>query len=255
MQDEELSLEKAQKIFGFFDKAQLIDLFIFLLEGNESKTIELYRKMFDHGMDPKVFINDFLELLYYLKNIDSLKIEGTNFSLNDSEYNEIKRISGNLDNKTLILFWQFTIKVMSELDIVSNQNLSIEMFLLRLIYLGGLKENDKLEKNLKNNELTFTTDYSPDAKENISKSNKIINQIKNTSQTSKVEPHKELKTFSEVIKKLEIKSFNNLIEICNDKKEIKLKYELENNVNLVKFENLRIEISFNEKLDKILSKI
>ena len=45
-------------------------------------------------------------------------------------------------------------------------------------------------------------------------------------------------------------SFNDLIEICNDKKEIKLKYELENNVNLVKFENLRIEISFNEKLDK-----
>ncbi len=250
LQDEELSFEKAQKIFGFFDKAQLIDLFIFLLDGNESKTLELYRKMYDHGMDPRVFINDFLELLYYLKNIDSLKIEGTNFSLNDSEYDEIKRISGNLDNKTLILFWQFTITIMSELDIVSNQNLSIEMFLLRLIYLGGFKKNEKLEKNLKNNELTFTTDYSSDAKENISKSNKIINQIKNTSQTSKVDPHKKLKTFSEVLKKFEIKSFNNLIEICNDKKEIKLKYELENNVNLVKFENLRIEISFNEKLDK-----
>ena len=155
LKEEELSFEKAQKIFGFFDKAQLIDLFIFLLEGNESKTLELYRKMYDHGMDPKVFINDFLELLYYLKNIDSLKIEGTNFSLNDSEYHEIKRISGNLDNKTLILFWQFTIKIMSELDIVSNQNLSIEMFLLRLIYLGGFKENEKLEKNLKNNKLTF----------------------------------------------------------------------------------------------------
>ena len=250
LKDEELSFEKAQKIFGFFDKAQLIDLFTFLLEGNELKTLELYRKMFDHGMDPKVFINDFLELLYYLKNIDSLKIEGTNFSLNDSEYHELKRISGNLDNKTLILFWQFTIKIMSELDIVSNQNLSIEMFLLRLIYLGGFKENEKLEKNLKNNKLTLKTDYSQDTNEDISKSNKIINQIKNTSQTNKVDPRKELKTFSEVLKKFEIKSFNNLIEICNDKKEIKLKYELENNVNLVKFENLRIEISFNEKLDK-----
>ena len=41
-----------------------------------------------------------------------------------------------------------------------------------------------------------------------------------------------------------------MIEICNKKKEIKLKYELENNVNLVKFENLRIEIPFNERLDK-----
>ena len=33
-------------------------------------------------------------------------------------------------------------------------------------------------------------------------------------------------------------------------KEMKLKYELENNVNLVNFENSRIEISFNDNLDK-----
>ena len=52
------------------------------------------------------------------------------------------------------------------------------------------------------------------------------------------------------MKKVKINSFSGLIKICNDKKEVKLKYELENNVNLVKFENLRIEISFNEKLDK-----
>ena len=49
---------------------------------------------------------------------------------------------------------------------------------------------------------------------------------------------------------LKITSLQKLIEICNNKKEIKLKYELENNVNLVKFEDLRIEISFNERLDK-----
>ena len=33
-------------------------------------------------------------------------------------------------------------------------------------------------------------------------------------------------------------------------KEIKLKYELEKNVNLVSFEKNRIEISFNDNLDK-----
>ena len=37
--------------------------------------------------------------------------------------------------KHLLLFWQFTIKTLEELDIVSNQNLSIEMFLIRLIHL------------------------------------------------------------------------------------------------------------------------
>jgi DNA polymerase-3 subunit gamma/tau len=47
-----------------------------------------------------------------------------------------------------------------------------------------------------------------------------------------------------------INSFDNLLEICSSKKEIKLKYELEKNVNLVSFEDERIEISFNEDLDK-----
>ena len=47
-----------------------------------------------------------------------------------------------------------------------------------------------------------------------------------------------------------VEELKNLIEICSKQKEIKLKYELEKNVNLVKFEKNRIEISFNESLDK-----
>ena len=38
--------------------------------------------------------------------------------------------------------------------------------------------------------------------------------------------------------------------MCFEKKEMKLKYELENNVNLISFRNQNIEISFNENLDK-----
>ena len=50
--------------------------------------------------------------------------------------------------------------------------------------------------------------------------------------------------------KISINSFDQLLKTCSDKKEIKLKYELEKNVNLVLFENNRIEISFNDNLDK-----
>ena len=47
-----------------------------------------------------------------------------------------------------------------------------------------------------------------------------------------------------------INSFNQLLDKCIINKEIKLKYELEKNVNLVRFEKNRIEISFNDNLDK-----
>ena len=50
--------------------------------------------------------------------------------------------------------------------------------------------------------------------------------------------------------KILINSFEQLLDICSQKKEIKLKYELEKNVNLVSFIKNRIEISFNDNLDQ-----
>ncbi len=236
----ELDLKAAQKIFGYFDKSQLIDLFKLIFEGNEKMVISIYRKIYDQGVEPKIFINDFLEILYYLKNINSLSLESTNFSLNDDQFVKIKGISEGLENQTLILFWQFTIKTLEELDIVSNQNLSIEMFLIRLIHLSSLKLKDNFEEEIK-------IDNSTENKEtNIS--SKMINQIKNVSQEEKTKP--EVQTEIKADKNFIIKSFNDLIEICSNKKEIKLKYELEKNVNLVKFEKNRIEVSFNESLNK-----
>jgi len=236
----ELDLNAAQKIFGYFDKSQLIDLFELILKGEENKVINIYRKIYDQGVEPKVFINDFLELLYYFKNINSLTLESTNFSLNDEEFSKIKSISNQVDSSVLVLFWQFAISSLEELDIVSNQHLSIEMFLIRLMHLQSVKSEKKIETE---NEKVVSNEIE----DNIS-SNKIIDQIKNISQEEKNKPQAQTEVKAE--NKIFINSFNDLLVICSDKKEIKLKYELEKNVNLVKFEKNRIEISFNDSLDK-----
>ena len=84
-----------------------------------------------------------MELIYYFKNINSLTLDGTNFSLNDLEFLKVKEISQTINHNVLILFWQFAIKTCEELDIVSNQNLAIEMFLIRLIYISSIKNRDE----------------------------------------------------------------------------------------------------------------
>ena len=248
---QELDFNNAQKIFGYFDKSSLIELFKNLFEGNEENVIRIYRSIYDKGVEPKIFLNDFLELLYYFKNISSLKLEGTNFSLNDEEFKQISELAATVNSETMMLFWQFTIKTMDELNIVSNQNLSIEMFLIRLLYLKHVKQNNILETNninisdnkLNDQDKLFTTTDD----QNLNIKNKTISQIKNISQEEKTLPKTQL---NEIKGKIEIKDFDDLINICNQKKEVKLKYELETNVNLVSFEDQRIEISFNENLDK-----
>ena len=238
--DIELDLVAAQKIFGYFDKSQLIDLFELILKGEEDKVINAYRKIYDQGVEPKVFINDFLELLYYFKNINSLSLESTNFSLNDDEFEKIKNIENQVNPDTFILFWQFTISTLEELDIVSNQHLSIEMFLIRLMYLSSTKSKTKMD------DIKDFNNFNEIKEKNLS--SPTVNQIKNISQEEKSKP--ELSNEVKADSFLKINSLERLIQICLDKKEIKLKYELEKNVNLVKFEQNRIEISFNDNLDK-----
>ncbi|WP_262590177.1 DNA polymerase III subunit gamma/tau [Candidatus Pelagibacter communis] len=238
--DKELDLNFAQKIFGYFDKSQLIDLFELILRGEEEKTIKIYRKIYDQGVEPKIFLNDFLELLYYFKNINSLTLESTNFSLNDEEFNKIKNISNQIQPDVLILFWQFSIKSLEELDIVSNQNLSIEMFLIRLMHLSSVKQVKQID--------TRPTEENSTSKIEIKTETKIIDQIKNISQEEKKNPEIQTEVKAEI--KTQINSFDELIATCSSKRELKLKFELEKNVNLVKFEKNRIEISFNDSLDK-----
>ena len=250
--DKELDLLSAQKIFGYFDKSQLINLFQLVFEGKETDVLNIYREIYNQGIEPKIFINDFLEILYYFKNIKFLDVDGTNFSLNDTEFNKIKEISENVSNETLILFWQFTIKTLEELDIVSNQNLSMEMFLIRLVYLKGVKNisNIKYEATIpKNKDIsqTHSSQKKDDDLFGIKDKPEAIGQIKNITQEKDV---KEKKNKEIEIGLHLINSFDDLLEVCIKQKEIKLKYELEKNVNLVSFENQRIEISFNEDLDK-----
>ena len=237
---QELNLKKAQDMYGYFDKSSLLNLFQNLFNGNEKEVINIYRNIYDKGIEPKIFLNDFLEILYYFKNISSIKLEGSDFSLNDEEFKIINKISSNLNSRDIILFWEYTIRTLNEIEIVSNPNLSVEMFLIRLMYLKNIKEIDGEQTNQK------ILNDSNESKNKLS-SPKSINQIKNTSQEEKLPTKIESNNTNDT---LNIKSFEELVSICNNKKEIKLKYELETNVNLVSFSYGRIEIGFNDNLDK-----
>lgn len=246
--NEDISLETVQNIFGHFDKTSIINLLQYILMGNEHDSIKIYRDIYNSGIEPSVFLNDFLEILYYLKNIESLKVNGSNFDLNDEEFKKIQNLNLNIEPETLIIFWEFTIKFIEELKIVSNQNISIEMFIYRLVHLKGYRKNSEFEKN--ENVITPNKLNNENLKNIVSNDNSTVNQIKNITQQE--EPKIKKEKNNEI---LSINSFEDLIHTCLKKKEMMLKYELETHVNLVSFAPYKIEISFNEKLNKDFLKV
>ena len=165
-----------------------------------------------------------------------------------------------MDIRTLIVFWQFILKALDELSIVSNPILSIEMLVVRLIHLkempnyedvlDSLKDKNIDKINLDNNETieiksrkNFLSEEKP-----ISKISK--NQIKNTIQT-KPSLSSDIKKDTNIDEeKVKVSTFEDLIYLASKKKEIQLKYDLEKNVNLINFSEGKIDISFNQNLDK-----
>ena len=241
-----LNLEQAQKIFGYFDKIHLIDLIENILKGEETNVLDTYRNIYSQGIEPKIFLNNFLEIIFYLKNFSNMKNFYSSFNMGDIEITRLSSLSERIDSKTLLLFWQFSIETMTELNLVSNQNLSIEMFLIRLMYIKDENSSymeipKKIDTN--NIETKFPNENNNDSSKNV---NQAVNQIKFS--TQEVQDH--LIKDEKLNKKHEIKSFEDLLDVCKTKKEIELKFELENNVNLVSFQDKKIEISFNENLNK-----
>ena len=239
----ELDLKTAQKIFGHFDKSLIIELLNKIFEGNEKEVINIYQSIYSSGVDPSTFLNDFLEILYYLKNIDAIQSNGSSFDLNDSEHKNIKNLKDKVDNKTIILFWQFTIKMLDEIKVVSNQDISVEMFLIRLLYLKQFNIDKISGHDIKFDEKD--ADNLSSKKINDKNLTSTVDQIKNITQTDELKLEKKNDSFN-----YEIKSMHDLINLCIEKKEMSLKYELETNVKLVSFNKNLIEISFNDDLNK-----
>ena len=249
--EKSISEQDVREMLGLADKSKVISLFKEILNGDESKALGHLKELTNAGLDARNFLNDILEVLYMFSRRINLGPVEKDLSNSELESQMIDQYSKDIDMQDIGLFWQLTIKTIDDLRIIGNENLALEMYLMQMIHLKDLdsiKETKDHQESLNDNQNIF---HDKKIDKNLSESdipNKIKNQLKSTDQI-KTEPIKNL-TNEVNQSKIEIKSFQDLIDQANKEKEIELKYDLERNVKLVNFNKGKINISFNDKLNK-----
>ena len=238
-------------MLGLADKSKIISLLKEVFSGNESGALSLLREMINNGLDAKNFLNDILEALYLFSRRISLgKIE-KDVSISEAEVQMVDQYSKNINMQDIGLFWQLTIKTIDDLRIVGNENITLEMYVMQLSHLKNINitnDHENLEENNFQAPKEKLVGKKIDSKiQDNNIPNQIKNQLKSTNQI-KTNPVKSLTDNQSG--KIEITSFQDLINQANKEKEIELKYDLERNVKLVSFNKGTIDISFNEKLNK-----
>ena len=239
-----------RQMLGLADKSKIISLFKEVLTGNEKDALKFLHELINDGLDAKNFLNDILEVLYLFSRRISLGPIEKDMSISEAEVQMVDQYSKNIDMQDIGLFWQLTIKTIDDLRIVGNENLTLEMYIMQLVHLKNIdarKETHNLETNQQSEE-SLVGKKIDDKPLETNIPNQVKNQLKSTDQI-KTNPVKNLLKDNQSAK-IEITSFQDLIDQANKEKEIELKYDLERNVKLVSFNKGTIDISFNEKLNK-----
>ncbi len=256
--NKEIQENDIRLMLGLADRSKLILLFKDILLGDQTKAVTNLRELINDGLDAKNFLNDILEILYLFSRRINLGPIGKDLMISESELQLIDEFAKNLEMEDLGLFWQLTIKTIDDLKIVGNENLTLEMYLMQLMHLKNMDINRSIEfesssdakqntnepllKNLDNN---TEKDFTKNKKITTS----VKNQLRSTDQIKKNIGSIPIIEEKENIK-LEIKNFSDLIKIATREQEVELKFDLERNVKLVSFRKGKIDISFNEKLNK-----
>jgi len=242
-----------RKMLGAADRTKLLEILKFVIQGDQKKSLEQLRQIIDEGIDPVNFLNDLLEIIYFMLQKKDLGKIDSDLSISESEIEIINLISKDISSSTLMIFWQFILKGLEELSIVANHILLLEMLIIRLLHLkdmpsyqsilDSISENQNIGNPIKETQTKKTTIQNGEGV----KSTK--DQIKTTTQTKlEVDSYSQKIPLNNPIEV--ISSFEDLINLSKKKREIELKYDLEKNVNLIKFSSGKIDIGFNENLGK-----
>ena len=243
--------EDVRKMLGLADRSKLIILFKEILSGNQKEAVNHLRELIDNGLDAKNFLNDILEILYLFNRRINLGPIEKDLMISESEIQMINEYSKNLDSQDIGIFWQITLKTMDDLRVVGNENLTLEMYVMQLMHVKSIGYKDDMIEEASSNGDALGSKTISSTDDNDDKKIKSVfkNQLKSTEQIKEnLVKSPELK--SKPLQNSTIQTFHDLVRTANEEKEVELKYDLERNVRVVSFVPGKINITFNEKLNK-----
>ena len=240
--DGNISEEKIRQMLGLSDQNRIIDLYEFISNAEVEKALLEAKDQADTGIDPVNLIESLGDLIHELTRLKVTESNDDNLSLGPEGLNRIKSLKDKTTVKHLSRYWQMILKASSEIKNFSNPLAALEMAIIRMAYISDLPTPDEIIKKIEGNDLKLTEKKSPNSElKNSVKaiptvSVKSVQQEKIIEETSDTDP----------------KSFEDIIELVRLKKNIRLQYDLENNVSLVSFEKGKIELNILNSDEKIL---
>jgi len=149
-----VSEQQVRDMLGLADRAQVLDLFKTVLQGNAAEALRQLRHQYDHGADPEVILSDMLELTHWLTRLKVVPDAGEDSVTSEAERTEGLEMATGLSMAILTRSWQMLLKGLDEVRLAPSPLAAAEMLLVRMTYAAKLPTPGDMIKQIKNTSQT-----------------------------------------------------------------------------------------------------
>jgi len=261
-----VSEEQVRDMLGLADRAQIFDLYKDILEGKTADALAKLRHQFHHGADPAVIIQDMLELTHWLTRLKVVPDAGDDLVTSEAERKQGLEMANGLSIPILTRTWQMLLKGTEEVRISPNPISAAEMVIVRLTYSSNLPTPEELVKKIKKDNATISSSPSlpTGGSTNPSQPNpemqngptdqgapQAFNVIHGSGQAAvqiKAPTTEQQEGYIAAPK-----SFEQLVQLFEEKGEPDITFELNDNVHLVSYDVGRIDVRPKDRVPKNLA--
>jgi DNA polymerase III subunit gamma/tau len=253
--------EDVRQMLGLADRVRVVDLFETLMKGDVSAALKELREQYDIGADPAVVLSDLAEFTHFVTRVKVVPAVADDVSLSEAERVRGRAFATQLSMRVLSRTWQMLLKGVSEVQASGRPVAAAEMVLVRIAYVADLPTPDEVVRSLSENGSpaarpqgnggtvqTPAPGYAPryEAPRGSPRSSAAVSPRPADDPVAQAdEPAMTAPTLS-------IGSFEELIALAADRRDIAAKMALERDVRLVRFEDGQLEIALEVSAPKTL---
>jgi DNA polymerase-3 subunit gamma/tau len=140
--------EDVRQMLGLADRVRIVDLFEMLMKGDVAGALRELREQYDIGADPAVMLTDIAEFTHFVTRVKVVPSVADDVSLSEAERVRGKAFATQLSMRVLSRAWQMLLKGIAEVKEAPRPLAAAEMMLVRIAYAADLPTPDEVLKNL-----------------------------------------------------------------------------------------------------------
>ena len=143
--------EDVRQMLGLADRVRVVDLFESLMKGDVAAALTELRAQYDIGADPGVILSDLAEFTHFVTRVKVVPSVADDVSLSEAERKRGREFATQLSMRVLSRTWQMLLKGVGEVQSSGRPVAAAEMVLVRIAYSADLPTPDEVIRSLADN--------------------------------------------------------------------------------------------------------